>query len=169
MLLGLITRECSRNINRAITEEWCKLALHNKEINYVEKIRELDLATTDKKYNAASKIYSRIAVHLLETKKLEIGKGYYEIETQNEQEVVEWVDQLKGIGIVDWVAQKLDATVELIRLRYSTGYRKIWFLFKLNSEDEGFEGGITTVRYEKERLREEWKTEEIRKNKVDQS
>ena len=163
--LGLITKEYSNTMKQEVVEKWCEIAFHNKEINLVERARELEFASPTNKYNAASKIYNRIAMFLYENNKLRMGQGSYIAQTDNQNDLEEWVARLQGIDIIQWIPEKYDVTISHIKLQKIDGYKKIWVVFKTKGDDEGFEGGTSTMHYEKERLREEWRIRKIRKLK----
>ena len=164
MNLGMMTKEYDRMIQEQIKKVWWIKAFYNEQIGTYENRLGHELGL---RFNAAAKINTSIAEWLIEKRKITRDIVCYEIKTEDVNEIRQWCREIKKYNkAMGWIAKKLDLEVHEINIR-ALGTRKVTCIeYRTKDYDEGFEGGICNIKYERERLREEWKVQKARQNKL---
>ena len=159
----MLTKRCCGQMREEITGEWSKIAFDNEEINMEQMLRDYELANEDFKCNVAGKIVTRIGHQALISNRIERFDKWFSINTRNTNELKQWLDKIKNIHAIRWATTRYDLKVQRIEFIRDDTVKKVTIFLKTKSDDEGYEGGTSTLWYEKERLNEEWKVIERRK------
>ena len=150
-------------VREHIKRVWWIKAFYNEQIGTYENRLGHELGL---RFNAAAKINTNICEWLIDKGRITREDIGFEKKTKNMDEVKQWCREIKKYSrAMEWIAKKLDLYVHEITIQ-AFGSRKVTCIeYRAKYFDEGFEGGISNIRYERERLREEWKVQKARKNK----
>ena len=161
---GLLAKECCEKLKERIEKEWKKNAFYNEEINDFQDAR---VRGNVLRYNAAAKINNKLIELMVEKGKINPNAKWYGFRSQNQAETQEWLHKIQNeTSTIKWLAMKYDLAIKEIKILVCDTTRVTDIIFQTKHNDEGFEGGYRNMWYERERLNEEWKVAEMRKNKI---
>ena len=153
--------ECTDNMSRRIKKEWCRRAFYDDQLNEIEWMREN--GNMVEKKNAASTIIRKlIEMAELDGRVFDINSAYY-IKTRSKGDVKKWCDTVKkGSNICGMISHRYNVGVMKMGLLMIRNFRRLVITFKTFRIDEGYEGGMETIWYESERVREEKNVQKMR-------
>ena len=162
-ILGMVTMKYNEDIQREIKKEWWIKAFFNEEIGIFENARG---HRDGYRYNAAAKINTSIIEWLVENERITRDTVHFDMKTESNAELEQWYKNIiKYSKAMEWIRIKLDLVVREITTQ-ATGNRIVTrIVYETKIFDEGYEGGVANICYEKERLREEWRVQKARENK----
>ena len=161
----MLTLECTEKMTKRIKKEWCRKAFHDEQLNEEEWMRE-NGNIVEKKNAAGTIIRKLIEVIEAEGRIIDINAANY-AKTKNKEEVQRWCDAVKtGSNICGWISHRYNVGVTKMSLLLVRNFRRLEITLKTFKGDEGFEGGLETLWYESERIREEKNVQRMRKIKL---
>ena len=150
-------------MRQKLEKEWCKTYFHNQFIEAHEARREIDVASSTQKANAAGKMYMRIKRYLIEEDRVNLANEHGMIETKA-NESKKWIKAMGSIRFIPWIVNNYDFGIQGMKIIYSNSLKILKVTLHVKCKDEGFEGGLNCIDYENERIREERKIQKL-KNK----
>ena len=156
-----MAKECAEKMSSRIEKEWCRRAFYDEQLNEEEWMREI--GNIVEKKNAASTIIRKLIEMLEREGKLgDLNEAWY-AKTSSKDDVKRWCDTVKkGSNICGLISHRYNIGVMKMGLLLIRNVRRLVITFKTFRGDEGFEGGIETIWYESERIREEKNVQKIK-------
>ena len=160
----MIALDCTEKMNRRIKKEWCRKAFYDEQLDEGEWLREN--GNIIEKKNAASTIIRKL-VEMLESegRVMQDDSAKY-AKTSTKEETKKWCNIVKkGSNICGMISHRYNIGVMKMGLLIVRNFRRLTITMKTFKEDEGFEGGMETIWYESERIREEKKVQKLKSSK----
>ena len=101
----------------------------------------------------------RLKAYLRRSGRIELGETRATVRTNGKADTREWLKQFGSVRLFHDISKQYDFAVKEVELSFDQVYHGVKITLQTKTNDEGFFGGRTTLRYETERIREERKIE----------
>ena len=156
----MITKKDEGKLKELLEKQWCHKYFHNdRNLAVHDMYHEVDRANPHVKANASAALFKRLKIHLRSTDRIQRGQIMADVSTRNNDELREWCQHFGSIRLFHDFSRQYDLAIEKIQVSFDSIFHKVKIVLKTKTQDEGYYGGATNLRYENERIREERKIE----------
>ena len=160
--LGMVTKQFERRAVAYLKTRWMAKFFYNKELSMRQMNRQINRGEF---VNGASILSNRIKQYLREAGKIEGNEGEeaYSVTAITREEKREWMKSFGDIKLFHDFIKYYDLSVYGIHANSTRGLNVVKLDLHVKDRDEGYCGGLSTIGYEIERIREEKKIRRMRK------
>ena len=134
-------------------------------ISWHEWQRDLNGQDRGEKVNAVGIIYKEIMREVRADDRIIMGVNDANYKAKSKEELNRWMRRMGNIKPIIKILNKFDLTMHEIKVRhYGRGVKIVKMVLAVKTKDDGYFGGWDVLNYEHERLKEEWKVREARRN-----
>lgn len=159
----MITKKFENRAAGWVKTRWIHKYFYNQEVSMREMNHPPNRGLLT---NGASILYNRVREHLRETGRIEGGRRErFSITAVNKAEKREWMKSFGDVKVFHDFIKFYDLTVYGLHASSEDGYHVLKLDLHVKERDEGYYGGMGTIEYETERMREEEKVKRARNEK----
>lgn len=156
----MITKKDEEKLKELLEKQWSYKYFHNdRNLGVQDMYREIERANSHYKANASAALFKRLKIHLRSTNRIQRGQILADVSTRSNADLREWLQHFGSIRLFHDFSRQYDLAIEKIQVSFDSVYHKVKIVLKTKTQDEGYFGGATILRYENERIREERKIE----------
>ena len=156
----MLTQDDENGLTFLFEKKWREKYFHNdRDLNLNDMNRDVERANQHYRANGSAAIFKRLKAYLRRSGRIELGAVRTTVRTKGKADTREWLKQLGSVRLFHDISKQYDFAVKEVELSFDQVYHGVKITLQTKTNDEGFFGGRTTLRYETERIREERKIE----------